>query len=99
MSNGQADLSRAAENLASQVPEPLAPLARLAYNYRWSWMPGGKEVFQAVDPLRWEKVAGNPVRLLQEVGPEACARAAADDALIGRANELEQAVGADLERE
>ena len=99
MSNGQADLARAAENLTSQVPEPLAPLARLAYNYRWSWMPDGKEVFRALDPLRWEKVAGNPVRLLQEVGPEACRRAAADQDLLDRANALERAVQEDLARE
>jgi glycogen phosphorylase len=62
-------------------------------------MPGGKEVFQAVDPLRWEKVAGNPVRLFQEVGPEACARAAGDESLLARAAELDAAVRADLERE
>jgi starch phosphorylase len=99
MSNGQADLARAAENLASQVPDPLAPLARLAYNYRWSWMPDGKEVFRALDPLRWEKVAGNPVRLLQEVGPEACRRAAADQDLLDRAQALEQAVQHDLGRD
>lgn len=99
MSNGQADLARAAENLASQVPAQLAPLARLAYNYRWSWMPDGKEVFRALDPLRWDKVAGNPVRLLQEVGPEACQRAAADQALLDRAQALEQAVDDDLGRD
>src|SRR4051794_29827532 len=99
MSNGQADLARAAENLASQVPEPLAPLARLAYNYRWSWMPGGKELFRALDPLRWDKVAGNPVRLLQEVGPEACRTAAADRAFIERAQALERAVQEDLARD
>jgi starch phosphorylase len=99
MSNGQADLARAAENLASQVPEPLAPLARLAYNYRWSWMPDGKEVFRALDPLRWEKVAGNPIRLLQEVGPEACQRAAADPALLDRIHQLERAVEEDLARD
>jgi glycogen phosphorylase len=99
MSNGQADLARAAENLASQVPEPLAPLARLAYNYRWSWMPDGKEVFRALDPLRWEKAAGNPVRLLQEAGPEACRRAASDPELLERAAALEAAVQADLDRD
>ena len=41
-------------------------LARLAYNYRWAWTPGGPELFRAVDPDRWERCAENPVRLLQE---------------------------------
>jgi starch phosphorylase len=99
MSNGQADLARAAENLASQLPDALHPLARLAYNYRWSWMPDGKEVFRAVNPLRWEKVAGNPVRLLQEAGPEACRTAAQDQSLIERAQALEAALAADAARD
>ena len=55
MSDGQADLTRAAESLASQVPEPLAPLARLAYNYRWAWTPGGPQLFRAVNAMRWRK--------------------------------------------
>jgi starch phosphorylase len=98
MSNGQPDLARAAETLASQVPEALAPLARLAYNYRWSWMPDGKEVFRALDPLRWEKVAGNPIRLLQEAAVEACRRTAKDEAYLQRMHELDRAVQDDLAR-
>ena len=44
-------------------------LARLAYNYRWSWDPDGPDVYRAVDPDRWERVAENPVKLLQEAPP------------------------------
>jgi glycogen phosphorylase len=99
MPNGQDDLARAADSLASQLPEALAPLARLAYNYRWSWMPDGKEVFRAVNPLRWDLVGGNPVRLLQEAGPEACRNAAKDADLLRRAAGLERAVDEDLARE
>ena len=32
------------------MPEPLAVLARLAYNYRWAWMPGGSDLFRSIDP-------------------------------------------------
>jgi glycogen phosphorylase len=99
MPNGQSDLARAAETLASQLPEPLTPLARLAYNYRWCWTPGGDELFRSIDPLRWQQCAGNPVRMLQEVGPEACRRAAADDDLLRRALELEATIDADLSRD
>ena len=63
----------AAAALRSRLPEPLGPLADLAYNYRWSWTPGGPELFASVDPRRWELCAGNPVRLLQEVHPDRCA--------------------------
>jgi starch phosphorylase len=99
MPNGQAELARAAETLASQLPEPLAPLARLAYNYRWSWMPDGTALFRSVDPLRWEKTGGNPVRLLQEASREALARAASDQALMDRFAALEGAVREDMERD
>jgi starch phosphorylase len=99
MSNGQSEVARAAEALASQVPEPLAPLARLAYNYRWSWTPGGHELFASVDPLRWERCGANPVRLLQEASVEACRRAAEDPGLLRRAARLEAIVDADLVRE
>ena len=57
-------------------PEPLAPLAEIAYNYRWSWTPGGPELFASVDPKRWEACAANPVRLLQETHPERLAAVA-----------------------
>jgi starch phosphorylase len=99
MSNGQAELARAAETLASQVPDALAPLARLAYNYRWSWMPGGTDLFRSVDPHRWDLCGGNPVRLLQESSVEARARAAENPELLERAAAMEAAVREDLERD
>ena len=52
MTAGHHDLQRAADALAARIPGPLAPLARLAYNYRWSWTPGGPELFSGIDPAR-----------------------------------------------
>src|SRR5919206_2854493 len=95
MSNGQSELARAAETLASQLPDALAPLARLAYNYRWCWTPGGPQLFRSVNPMRWELCGGNPVRLLQEAGVEACRRAADNADLLRRPVELEELVRAD----
>lgn len=95
---GDADLERAAEALAWRLPAPLAPLARLAYNYRWAWLPGGSELFRSIDARRWRMVAGNPVRLLQEASSDALARAAEDAALIGFAASLEEQVRQDRER-
>jgi starch phosphorylase len=98
LNDGREDVRRAALDLAERLPEGLAPLARLAYNYRWSWMPGGPELFASVDPARFELCCQNPVRLLQEVSSRTLRRAAADEALIERAVALESAVAADLER-
>jgi starch phosphorylase len=66
MNDGREDIRRAAEELAERLPDALAPLARLAYNYRWSWLPGGAELFQAIDAERFALANQNPVRLLQE---------------------------------
>jgi glycogen phosphorylase len=96
--DGAEDLRRAAQELADRLPGPLAPMARLAYNYRWSWLPGGPELFAAIDRERFELCLNNPVRLLQEASPRALRRAAADERLVARAAELEAEVHADLSR-
>src|SRR6187200_750826 len=98
MSAGTADIARAADLLAARLPGPLAGLARLAYNYRWAWTPGGPELFAAVDPDRWRQCAENPVRLLQEASAEALARASQDAGLLERAAGVEAVVQADLAR-
>src|SRR3954471_13975605 len=95
---GSRDLERAAEALATRLPEPLSVLARLAYNYRWAWDPDGPAIFHDVDPDRWERVAENPVRLLQEAATDRLAAAAADTELLARAAALEARVRADLDR-
>jgi starch phosphorylase len=96
--DGAADIRQAARELAERLPEPLAPLARLAYNYRWSWLPGGAELFAAVDRERFELCLQNPVRLLQEASSRALRRAAADEGLIARAVDMEAQVQVDLSR-
>src|SRR3954453_14266201 len=95
---GSRDLQRAAEALATRVPEPLGVLARLAYNYRWAWDPDGPDVFRSVDPDRWDRVAENPVRLLQEAAAERLIAASEDAGLLQRAAALEERVNADLAR-
>src|SRR5215204_5212519 len=98
MRAGHDDLACAAEALAARVPQPLAGLARVAYNYRWSWTPGGPELFSSVDPVRWERSGENPVRLLGETGLDSLARAASDPDLLERIAALESEVDEDLGR-
>ena len=98
MTAGNDELGRAAAALAARIPEPLAGLARLAYNYRWSWLPGGTDAFRSIDERRWRLCGNNPVRLLQEAGTEALERAASDERLLGLAASLEAQLAADLDR-
>ena len=92
---GGDDLAAAAAALAARLPDELAPLARLAYTYRWSWLAGAEDLFRAVDPHRWGMAGANPVRLLQEAPTRSLIRAAADPALVERAVVVEAAVAAE----
>jgi len=91
---GISDLAAAADALRSRLPDPIAALAGIAYNYRWSWTPGGPELFASIDPERWRRCAANPVRLLQETHPARLAAVAADPAFLERLD----ALSAELER-
>jgi len=84
--------------LAARLPESLAPLAELAYNYRWSWAPDGDTTFGALDPDRWARVRANPVRQLLEVSAARLAQAASDRDLVRRVTELAAVMDADLRR-
>lgn len=76
------DLHRTVENLAARLPGPLKSLAEIAYNYEWSWLPGGRELFRDIDPLRWSATNENPVQFLLECSIETLHRATGTD--LGR---------------
>jgi len=93
---GEDDVVRAAQALAARLPEPLEILARLAFNYQWSWTMGGADLFRSIDAYRWAMRRENPVRLLLEAPGATLARAAEDEGLIARAHELHGEIQADL---
>jgi len=66
------------------LPQPLAPLSDLVMNLRWSWHPQSLDLFRSVDPVTWEAVEHDPVRLLGEVSPARLAELAADPEFLGR---------------
>jgi starch phosphorylase len=88
----------AARGLAARLPDPLAALASIAYNLRWSWLPGAAELFESIAPHRWELSDHNPVRMLQEVTVSALERAAHDEGIVERAAQAERTIQADLAR-
>ena len=82
---GASDVARAAADLAARLPAALSPFASIAMNYRWSWTPGGREIFAAIDEHRFERASENPVRLLRDASSRDLARAARDRGLLARA--------------
>jgi starch phosphorylase len=90
------DPARAAGDLADRLPERLRALARVAYNYRWCWTPGGEELFRGLDPFRFERCRGNPVRLLHQLPADALEAAAADEGVVAAATALARVIDDDL---
>jgi starch phosphorylase len=86
--DGGRDIARSARDLAARLPTRLRPFAELAFNYRWSWMPDGPELFRAIDPDRWLAVQENPVRLLLDAPPASLRRASRDQDLVARAESM-----------
>ena len=95
---GEDDVRAAVAALAKRLPEPLAPLAGVAYNYRWSWADDGAEVFASIDPERWRHVRANPVRLLTEAAPAGLEAAASHPELVERVTALADLVDEDQAR-
>ncbi|HET9093634.1 MAG TPA: alpha-glucan family phosphorylase, partial [Solirubrobacteraceae bacterium] len=96
--DGAEDLRHAAQTLAARLPESLRPLAHAAYNYRWSWTPGGAECFERVDPRRWARLEHNPVALLTTASTASLEAAASDPDLVACAAKLWREIQADLDR-
>ncbi len=95
---GALDLAAAADTLAEQLPEPLKPLATLAYNYLWSWTPGGDALFADLDPQRWGLCARNPVRVLHEVSHARLGHLAVDASFLQRMRRLSDTLSSELAR-
>ena len=74
----------------------LRGLARLAYNYAWSWH-GGDEVFARIDPTAWRAAAENPVRFLASLPDDRQEAAAADPAIAAAIERLSGDVAARLD--
>ena len=96
--DGSADVARAAADLAARLPAEMAAFARIAYNYRWAWTPGGDDLFATIDPVRWERGGHNPVRLLLEASTASLQRVAGDADLLARADTILESIGAELDR-
>jgi len=88
---------RAAE-LAWRLPAELAPLARIALDYRWAWDPDGAELFRSLDPHEWELNQRNPVRQLADLTPHAASIAASDGPTLERIARLRRVLDDDHAR-
>jgi starch phosphorylase len=70
------------------LPEPLAPLAEIVSNLRWSWHPDSIDLLESVDPELWDDCHGDPAKLLGSVSNERLAALAGDRRFIRRLNDV-----------
>ncbi|MPY83686.1 MAG: alpha-glucan family phosphorylase [Actinophytocola sp.] len=68
----------------ARVPQPLAGLAELATNLRWTWHPETRELFETMDPDLAAEVGGDPLRILTGVTPARLDELATDEDFIAR---------------
>lgn len=73
---------------APALPFPLQPLARLSWNYWWSWAPDGASCFRDLDAAVWEECEHNPRLLLTRVSEYRLAELATDPVYIARVGKL-----------
>ncbi|MGI8975049.1 MAG: alpha-glucan family phosphorylase [Gaiella sp.] len=95
---GARELDARAERLAWRLPPELAPLARVALDYRWAWEPGGPQLFRSLDPHAWEINGRNPVRQLEDLAPHVASAAASDSVITNAVGKLARALEANLAR-
>ena len=74
----------------NELPAPLLPLDRLAWNYWWSWAADGESVFRDLDPEIWEDCERNPRQLLAKTSAYRLAEAATDPVYLERVHRLDE---------
>src|SRR5947209_12344350 len=68
----------------SKLPETIAVLERVSWNYWWSWSPDGTSIFRDLDQEVWNECEHNPRRLLKEIPQYSLMRMATDPVYIER---------------
>ena len=64
--------------MADKLPERIARLEELAYNFWWSWHRQARDLFKMLDYPLWRSTGHNPVKMLREISPERLEELASD---------------------
>lgn len=78
-------------SVTPRLPESIGRLRELAYDFWFSWKPGGIESFRTISPELWRAAGHNPVKFLMHAREEDLAALSQDERyleLYGRVFEL-----------
>lgn len=81
---GDRDIGQAGAELELCLSRALHPLARVAYDWRWSWADDSAGVFMTLDSQRWPRVGFSPRRLQHDAVRATLERVANDAAAVQR---------------
>lgn len=70
--------------VVKQLPESLAPLRKLAYNYWWTWNHETRSLFRDIGRDLWEQVEHNPVELINNLSQDEIDRLARDEVFLAK---------------
>ena len=73
------------------LPETIAALERLSWNYWWSWNSDGSSIFRDLDQEVWGECEHNPRRLLKEISQYNLMKMATDPVYIERVRRVAEA--------
>jgi glycogen phosphorylase len=94
---GKPDLERAIADLEERLPRPIAALARIAYNYRWTWSQDAA-VFREMDAELWKRSGRNPRWLIETLPPHQLQQLACDQSFVQRVARVASELDADSRR-
>lgn len=81
-------LDRDIERTQTLLPEPLWPLAEMAWNYCTTWLRDGLETFAEIDASLWEAGRQSLRWVLEEASPTRLGQLAADPTFLARVERL-----------
>ncbi|WP_194395676.1 alpha-glucan family phosphorylase [Microbacterium atlanticum] len=78
------------------LADSLAPLDRLASNWRWSWSRATHALFASMDPRLWDEIGANPARMLGALGQDRLDELARDEEFVARVRDEDERLTAYL---
>jgi starch phosphorylase len=84
-------------SLSTKIPQRIARLEELAYNFWWSWHRKARDLFKMLDYPLWRSTGHNPVKMLLEASPERLEELATDPVFLLQYDAVLMALDRDLD--